>query len=96
MEENLIQATPQGFSVEGQVTFANAVSILEAGKQQFGKSDLTVDLKSLQEVDSSALAVLLEWIRHSKTQQIKIKFINIPKNLSSLATLYGVSELIPA
>jgi phospholipid transport system transporter-binding protein len=82
--------------MEGSVTFANAASVLESGKQQFGKNDLTVDLKSLKELDSSVLAVIFEWVRYAKEQHVKIKFINIPANLKSLATLYGVVELIPA
>jgi phospholipid transport system transporter-binding protein len=45
-------------------------------------------------VDSSAVALLLEWRRQAVRLGKKLEFVNLPANLLALATLYGVEELI--
>ena len=50
-----------------------------------------VDLSAVTEVDSAAVSLLLEWRRQVKT----LRFANLPVALSSLAALYGVTDLIP-
>ena len=83
--------------VRGALTVANVASLAEAGKQQFGDGgELVVDLGEVAEVDSSALSLLFEWQREARRRNIRISFRNLPDSLKSLATLYGVSDLIPA
>jgi len=53
-----------------------------------------VDLSGLTEVDSAAISLLLEWRRAAQRDKRKITYINLPDNLKSLATLYGVTELL--
>jgi len=78
---------------------ANARALLEAGRGllQSGKnSGLTLlDLAAVSEVDSSALSVVFAWLRTAGTGGIALRIANPPANLISLATLYGVSELLP-
>jgi phospholipid transport system transporter-binding protein len=38
---------------------------------------------------------MLEWQRRAVAVKCKIKFANLPANLSSLANLYGVENFIP-
>jgi len=56
--------------------------------------DITVDLSGVTEVDSAAVSLLLEWRRQALRAKRTIRFSNIPANLKSLATVYGVSELL--
>jgi phospholipid transport system transporter-binding protein len=57
-----------------------------------GKSELVVDFGKVEAVDSSAVSLMLSWLRTAKSKNVKISFINVPENLRSLANLYGVAE----
>jgi phospholipid transport system transporter-binding protein len=81
--------------LSGPVTLATATALATAVEQHLD-ADLVVDLAAVTEVDSSALSLLFEWQRVAKSRQRKVSFCNLPASLSSLAELYGVSDLIPA
>ena len=83
------------FSVQGPVTIANVAALITQGVALFDRDDLVIDLAQVSEVDSSAISMLLEWQRGACSRKQKLHFANMPKNLQSLARLYGVSELIP-
>lgn len=57
---------------------------------------VVVDASSLQKFDSSAIAVLLECRREAQLQGNSFSVRRLPESLRSLATLYGVAELLPA
>lgn len=84
----------ENYRIQGPVTIENAQAVLAEGLAQFGGSDATVDLSQLEEVDSSAVSLVLEWLRAAQHSGRKLNFINLPANLTSLATLYGVLEII--
>jgi phospholipid transport system transporter-binding protein len=69
-------------------TFAEAMQPLE------GK-DWTVDLAQVEAADSSAVSMLLGWLRNAQRHEAKLTFINVPENLRSLANLYGVADALP-
>jgi len=82
------------YRVQGRITIDNARALLADGLRQFSKDGLVVDLSQLEDVDSSAVSLLLEWLREAQRNQRKLRFANLPDNLKSLATLYGVLDLI--
>ena len=73
----------------------NARSLLEAGCAALQAGELVIDLGRVTEADSSALAVMLGWLRAGDLSRSTIKFANIPEGVRSLAELYGVAELLP-
>ena len=82
--------------VQGAVTMGNVKSVLEAGLQQLGPELKEVDFSGLEEVDSSAISMVLEWLRVSQSRNLQLRIVNMPDNMKSLAALYGVLELIPS
>lgn len=90
----MISQDGDNYRVQGRITIDNARTLLVDGLRQFGKDGLVVDLSQLEEVDSSAVSLLLEWLREAQRNQRKLRFTNLPDNLKSLATLYGVLDLI--
>ena len=72
--------------------------VLPASDAYCGRGDLpdclTIDFAKVTEVDSSAVALLLEWRRESHRRAKNLSFVNIPANLMALAELYGVDDLI--
>lgn len=82
------------YRIQGRITIANANALLAEGLKLFVRDGLVVDLSQLEEVDSSAVSLVLEWLREAQRNQRKLRFTNLPDNLKSLATLYGVLDLI--
>ena len=62
--------------------------------QSSGAGPLTVDASALEQFDSSALAVLLEYRRQALSAGRLLIVTGAPQRLVQLATLYGVAELI--
>jgi ABC-type transporter Mla MlaB component len=53
------------------------------------------DLAQVEAADSSAVSMLLGWLRNAQRHQAKLTFVNVPENLRSLAHLYGVADALP-
>ena len=81
--------------VQGSVTMSNVKSLVEAGLQQLNPELREIDFSGLREVDSSAIGMVLEWLRVSRKRNLQLRILNMPENMRSLASLYGVLELIP-
>lgn len=84
-----------GFRLEGPVTLANVKQLLAQGSTLFADGSVRVDLSGVSEVDSTALSLLLEWVREAERGNRSLVFLNLPENLLSLARVYGVLDLIP-
>lgn len=90
----MIQAAGNRMVVTGNVTLANVAALREAGLKLAQNGVTEVDLSQVTEVDSSAVSLLLEWARAGLDKGQPLRFINLPTNLTSLAQLYGVTDLI--
>lgn len=55
---------------------------------------LTIDFSGVTGVDSSAVALLLEWRRRALERGVTLEFVALPANLLALADLYGVAQII--
>ena len=82
--------------VSGALTLANVAAALELGNAVIGEGVRSVDLGEVGELDSSALALLLAWLREAKRRERDLVFTNLPQGLTTIARLYGVAELLPA
>ncbi len=82
----------------GALSFETLPGVLEQSAQFTARADLpeslTIDFSGITSVDSSAVALLLEWRRESQRLGKALRFVNLPPNLVALATLYGVVDLI--
>lgn len=74
---------------------ANARGLLEAGRSALQAGEQIFDFSEVGEADSSALAVMLGWLRAASTTQSIIKFVHVPVGVRSLAELYGIADLLP-
>jgi phospholipid transport system transporter-binding protein len=81
--------------VSGPVTLTNAAQVLEQGRQFLAEGVRAVDFGEVTEVDSSALALALAWLRDARAAKRELAFANLPEALQTLARLYGVEELLP-
>ena len=90
----MIERAGDRLTLRSAMTFAEAVHLREVVLEEIDRDGLTVDLGAVQEADSTALSLLLEWQRAAKARGWRIGFANVPANMRSLAEVYGVLELI--
>ena len=82
--------------VNGALTLASVAAVLLEGNAAIGQGVRTVDLGEVGELDSSALALMLAWLREAKQHDRVLSFTNLPQGLTTIARLYGVADLLPA
>ena len=75
-----------------ELSLQNAVESVHAGLAAIAQGKMDFDLSALTFVDSSAVAVMLEWQRAAKLLDKVITFHRVPTNVSSLIELYGLAE----
>ena len=90
----MIERADDRLTLRSAMTFAQAVQLRELVLKEIDRDGLTVDLGAVEEADSTALSLLLEWQRAAKARGWRIGFANVPANMRSLAEVYGVLELI--
>lgn len=81
--------------VSGDVLMDNANLILNQSDAFKMDGEIEVDFTDVSNVDTAALSLMLEWQRRAAAAKCKMKFANLPANLSSLANLYGIEGFIP-
>ncbi len=90
-----IQQQGSRWLISGDMTINQVDVLLAESKALQMPAELEVDLAQVAEVDTVALSLIFEWLRHAAANKANIKLVNLPANLVSLATLYGVLALIP-
>lgn len=55
---------------------------------------LCVDLSGVSDIDSSAVALLLDWQRQARSGGVQLQFSCAPENLRRLIAVYGVADLL--
>lgn len=81
--------------VSGDILVDNANAVLIESNVLEMVDDLQIDFSAVNNVDTSALSLLIEWQKRALTANKKISFRKLPEGLISLAALYGVADFIP-
>ena len=81
--------------VSGRLTMETAAALFDIGAQLAGEGEVVIDLAQVEVVDSSSVSLLLVWLREARRGNVNMCYANLPDNLSSLAKLYGVLDLLP-
>ena len=79
----------------GGVTIGTVPGLVDAISEHLSQGAKQVDLSKVTEVDSSAVALLLEWQRQAAGHGTTLNWTGVPAALQNLANLYGVQELLP-
>lgn len=90
----LIEQQGNRLLVRGAMTVDTVSELLAEGLALLSGT-VEVDLAAVDDVDSSAISLLFEWLRQAKAYNAVVTYSNLPPTLISLATLYGVLDLIP-
>ncbi|WP_330926573.1 STAS domain-containing protein [Candidatus Sororendozoicomonas aggregata] len=89
------------FAMKGSITFDNAVTVVTEGKKQLmasassqGVTHWCIDLAFTEQADSSALSVLLSWMRLAQKEGTTLSFQNMPAQLEALVQVADLEELL--
>lgn len=77
------------------MSLANAAQLAQLGIDAIHGGDATFDLAAVRTCDSSALVVLLAWQRAALAARRSIQLSGVPDDMRSLATVYGVDDVLP-
>ncbi len=80
--------------LEGALTLATVSAVADEVREQLRQGARVVDFSGVTEVDSAAVALALEWLRHAAQNKTALRLANLPAAMQNLAKLYGVSELL--
>ena len=82
-------------ALSGRLVMSTVPALYESGLQHLAAADLQVDFSGVEAVDSSAVSMLLGWTRAAQKQGRNLRVKNMSADLTSLAHLYGVDEMLP-
>jgi phospholipid transport system transporter-binding protein len=80
--------------LEGALTLGTVTELAGAVEEYLRQGAKVVDFRGVTEVDSSAVALALDWQRQAAESNRGLRFANLPAAMQNLAKLYGVSELL--
>ena len=82
------------WNLSGDLTIEKIPTIIDLIKKQKTDKKTTIDFSKVTSIDTSTLSLIFELQREAKKTQSHFIFKNLPKNLNSLAKLYGVEDLV--
>ena len=91
----MISAVAGSLEVSGAMTLPGASALLEEGNAALLDAETVFDLAAVTDVDSSCIAVIFGWLREAERLGKTIRIAHPPKEMLSLADVYGVSDLLP-
>lgn len=77
------------------VTMSTAAGVLKTCADAIRQGARIIDFHQVNEMDSAVLGLMIECRREAERAGVALRCINLPANLKSLATLYGVLDLLP-
>ena len=79
------------FTIQQDITVKTAQAILNETSTRIASSEIKeIDFKNVKNVDSAAMALLIEW----KKLNNKIQFANLPNQLKNLLKISNAKEII--
>jgi phospholipid transport system transporter-binding protein len=83
---------PGVFAVSGRLTFDTVPAVLADSKTWFaGDGKITIDLSGVTLADSAGVALLLEWMEHSRDARRELDFSGFPEQLRRLIGVSGLN-----
>ncbi len=98
--EPQLESQPDGlFLLRGELSFSTVPGLLNEGRHllleaSHAKAGVTIDLQKVTRTDSAGLALLVEWTRSARQQNMTINFLNTPAQMLALARLSGLEGVL--
>ena len=82
------------WTLSGDLTIEKIPTIIDLINKKKADKKTTIDFSKVTSIDTSTLSLIFELQREAKKTQSHFIFKNLPKNLKSLAKLYGVEDFV--
>lgn len=82
--------------ITGAVTVDSVGGLLRELQPQLEKGIDTLDFSGVESADSAALALMFSAMRQARRAGRTLTFTGLPPSFTTLAELYGVSDLLTA
>jgi phospholipid transport system transporter-binding protein len=82
--------------ITGAVTVDSVGGLLRELQPRFAQGVDTLDFSGVESADSAALALIFSAMRQAGQAGHALALSGLPESFTTLAELYGVSELLPA
>lgn len=104
-QAEITQQSQQKYLISGAVDFSTVPDLMQ-GAKDFLKSagntvdgravseKVSVDLSQITDCNSAGLALILEMVKHARSNNIELHFENLPDALLTIAKAYGVEKEI--
>lgn len=95
MKDVILKIEKNKVIISGFITFENVVEILDLCiKKTTNLENIEIDLKNLNNSNSSVLLFIINYIKHAIKSNKQIHFINIPHLLLELSAVYNLNTII--
>ena len=92
----------QGMALSGALVFASVSDLIEQGNQHLKQhhnqpendSVFVIDCESMNRIDSAGIALLIEWQRQGKNNNLTCRFEGLSKQAQALIEAYSLESLI--
>ncbi|MEX2480695.1 MAG: STAS domain-containing protein [Gammaproteobacteria bacterium] len=85
---------PETLALGGTMTLATHTAARAQVSAALDAGDVVLDWQAVDEIDSSALALVFHARREASSKRRTLRHEHLPKSLDALADLYGVADLI--
>jgi phospholipid transport system transporter-binding protein len=90
----VIRRDGEALHVTGPLTMDTVPALVSAVEEHLIAGATQIDFSGVTEVDSSAVALTLEWQRVAARNHVSLGLLNLPASMLNLSKLYGVSDLV--
>ncbi len=93
-----IDKTDVGFSLSGVLSVASTKDVLCSGNDMIRRKEgesVTIDFSLITSIDSTAISLMLEWLRVGEANGKTINFKGISSSFESLIEVYGLAKVLP-
>lgn len=92
----MIACDDTGCRIAGAVTVGSVGGLLRELQPQLEKGVHALDFSGVESADSAALALIFSAMRQTQQAGHTLTCTGLPPSFTTLAELYGVSDLLPA
>ncbi len=82
--------------IDGAVTVDSVGGLLKELQPHFTHGVEVLDFSTVETADSAALALVFSAMRYAQAAGSTLSLVGLPASFTTLAELYGVSDLLPA
>ncbi len=104
-QAEITQQNQQKYLISGTVDFSTVPDLMKSAKSflksagnsvtgQAASEKISIDLSKITDCNSAGLALMLEMVKHARSNNIELHFENLPDTLLTIAKAYGVEDEI--